>query len=227
MKRLVGLCGLGLLVAFGVLAGFAAGGDGGTLFGDRALHSWSLAHRPDVAVALARGLTATGTGVIPYLLAVVAGVVVGRTPRSRLLAAAFCVICLWSGQIARYGLMELTARSRPPRTDWATPASGWAFPSGHSTTAALTAGLLVVTVLVRAPRGGRPLALVAGCWGALVGLTRVYLGVHWFTDVLGGWLFAAGWLALWLAAAVRWVPGRAVAGEGGEGPPPGGGGPSP
>jgi undecaprenyl-diphosphatase len=42
-----------------------AGGDGDVLFGDEDLHAWPLQHRPAVALALARGLTATGTGVVP------------------------------------------------------------------------------------------------------------------------------------------------------------------
>lgn len=200
------MAGLCAWAVFAVVGMVAAGGGGAPLPVDRGLLAWSLGHRPEVALAAARGLTATGTGAVPYALVVLAGVLLGRTPRLRALAAGLGVVCLTVGQMARYGLMELAARPRPPRLDWATAASGWSFPSGHTTTSALTAGLLIAATLLRGPRGRTALCVVAGCWGALVGLTRVYLGVHWFTDVIGGWLYAAGWLAMCLYAAVRWLP---------------------
>ncbi|WP_329438150.1 phosphatase PAP2 family protein [Streptomyces canus] len=211
LSELAGSVGLGAWTAFGVLT-MAVIGDGKPLYGDEDLLSWSVGHRPDVAMALARGLTVTGTGVIPYVLAVLAGIIAGRTLCRRALAAALCLACLGAGQAARYGLMALVARPRPTRVDWATHASGWAFPSGHTTTAALTAGLLVIAVYTRSPPGRTLLALVFGCWGALVGLTRAYLGVHWFTDVVGGWLFAVGWLGLCLCAATWRLPGGFITG---------------
>ncbi|MES4886868.1 phosphatase PAP2 family protein [Streptomyces sp. NPDC096012] len=212
VAELAGSCGLGAWTAFGVLTMVMVGGDGAPLFADGDLLTWSVAHRPDGAVAIARALTATGTGVVPYALAVLAGIIAGRTLRQRALAAALCLACLATGQALRYGVMTFVTRPRPPRTDWRTHASGWAFPSGHTTTAALAAGLLIIAVGLRGPRGRTLFALVIGGWGVLVGLSRVYLGVHWFTDVVGGWLFALGWLGVCLCAVCSRLPGRTAPG---------------
>jgi membrane-associated phospholipid phosphatase len=200
-----GAAGLGAWAAFGVLAAVVAH-DHGPLYLDQGLLSWSVGHRPPVAVAVARGLTDTGTGVVPYVLVVLAGLVAGRTARQRLVAVLLGALCLGAGQALRYGVMELIARARPPQYDWQTEASGWSFPSGHTTTAALTAGLLITALCLGAPRARAVLCPLVACWGAGVGLTRVFLGVHWFTDVLGGWLFAVGWLGVFVLAVARWLP---------------------
>ncbi|WP_406341357.1 phosphatase PAP2 family protein [Streptomyces sp. NBC_00648] len=181
--------------------------DGAPLPGDRASHAWASAHRPPVALATARAITATGTGALPYLLAVGAGLLAGRDARQRLCAAAGALAVLALGQAVRYGVMNAVARPRPAMADWATHASGHSFPSGHATTAALTAGLLVWGVTARSRSASAH--LTAGLillWGAAVGLSRVYLGVHWLTDVLGGWLFAAVWLTLGTLVTARHVP---------------------
>ncbi|WP_051696530.1 phosphatase PAP2 family protein [Streptomyces sp. NRRL S-244] len=163
---------------------------------DVALHRWSVEHRPAVPTALARIVTYTGTGFVPYVLLVLAGLYAGRTARQRALTAAALVLCLGAGQSLRYATMMLIARPRPAVADWATQASGWSFPSGHASTGAMTAGLLIAALFLRGPRVPRTAAAVIAVWGVAIGLTRVYLGVHWFTDVIGGWLFATAWLSL-------------------------------
>ncbi|MFJ7146869.1 phosphatase PAP2 family protein [Streptomyces sp. NPDC100445] len=206
VAEVAGSVGLGAWAAFTVLALVVTGRAGAPLWLDDTFLIRSVGHRPEEALALARGVTATGTGTVPYLLAALAGAVAGRTQRTRLLASALGLACLAVGQLLRYGVMESIQRPRPPRSHWTTHASGWAFPSGHTTTAALSVGLLIVALTLRAPRGGTALRIAVCGWGLLVGLTRVYLGVHWFTDVIGGWLFAAGWLGMCLCAAAHWLP---------------------
>lgn len=207
-RRTAAVVGLGVCAwsAFAALTLIVVLRQGTPLPPDRALLAWSLGHRPPVAVAAARALTGTGTGAVPYTLAIAAGLIAGRTARQRCAAALMGLLCLGLGQAVRYGVMTLVGRVRPPYEDWDALASGWSYPSGHTTTSALAAGLLITALWLRAPYGRGALAFLAACWGAGVGLTRIFLGVHWFTDVLGGWLFAAGWLALLFTAAARWLP---------------------
>ncbi|MFD7923767.1 phosphatase PAP2 family protein [Streptomyces sp. NPDC059740] len=180
----------------------AAGGD--PLPGDDALHLAVLHHRPPVARRVAQVVTASGTGVWPYLLALIAGLVTGRGRPDRLRRAALAVAVLAAGQAVRYGLMAALARPRPEQSDWAAHASGWSFPSGHSTTSALAAGLLCWAFASSTRRALARLTLgLALVWALAVGLTRIYLGVHWASDVLAGWLLATTWLALLAALLSR------------------------
>ncbi|MET7287964.1 phosphatase PAP2 family protein [Streptomyces sp. NPDC005573] len=204
----------GAWLAFAGLAAAVLLGHGGPILTDRALHAWASDHRPPVLVAAARVLTSTGTGVIPYVLVATAWLLAVRDRRRRVVAALLALVCLATGQAARYGVMALAGRARPPHQDWLTQASGWSFPSGHTTTSALTAGLVILAISVRAPRGRLPLYVAVACWGAGVGLTRILLGVHWSTDVLGGWLFAAGWLGVWLCTAGGLLPAHPEPGTG-------------
>ncbi|GHF58481.1 hypothetical protein GCM10010218_44740 [Streptomyces mashuensis] len=210
VRRTAGSVALAALAAFALLTTVVAVRHGSPLPPDASLLSWAVGHRPGPAVATARAVTSTGTDVAPYALAALAGVVAGRTARQRLLAAALALLCLGAGQGLRRAVLYAVGRSRPPAADWATHASDWSFPSGHATTAALTTALLVTAVLLRSPPGRRArlLALAAPlvCWGVTVGLTRVYLGVHWFSDVVGGWLFATAWYATCVWAAARLLP---------------------
>ncbi|WP_329454105.1 phosphatase PAP2 family protein [Streptomyces sp. NBC_01497] len=197
------LLGPACLLAFAALAAAVTTSSTVPLPGDASVAHWAVTHRPAVAVATARALTSTGTGAVPYLLAALAGLVAGpgllaggQGPRARGWGAVICSAVLLAGQGLRLVALAAIARPRPPAADWATHASNWSFPSGHATTSAITAGLLVGAVLVRAPRFRGTLVALVLCWGVAVGLTRAYLAVHWASDVVGGWLFATAWLCL-------------------------------
>ena len=92
---------------------------------------------------------------------------------------------------------RVVERHRPPIVLHLDPMTNGAFPSGHAFNAMVVVGaVLVAWWHVR----GRPPARWIWVLGALVpfvvGLTRVYLGVHWITDVIAGWLLGALWVAL-------------------------------
>ncbi|MFX4293995.1 phosphatase PAP2 family protein [Streptomyces bohaiensis] len=172
---------------------------GGPFSPDRAVLEWATAHRPDAARQPAVVVTHTGTGPVPYAMVLAAGYWAGRaTARPAAWAAGF-LAALLAGQLLRFLLMAAVARPRPPEALWAVHASHWSFPSGHTATAATAAGLVLAALLIhgggRAPAAGRAAALLVP-WAVAVGASRVYLGVHWVTDVLGGWLFATAWLAV-------------------------------
>ncbi|MFE0649470.1 phosphatase PAP2 family protein [Streptomyces sp. NPDC059534] len=117
------------------------------------------------------------------------------------------------------GLKALVGRERPQWTDPVDSARYSAFPSGHAMTATVTCGLLlwVLALHWRAEWRG---------WGALAGTavvsvlgagwTRVYLGVHWPSDVLGGWLL--GWFCVAVAVLTyRWSERRSARTTNGSG----------
>ncbi|WP_405585479.1 phosphatase PAP2 family protein [Streptomyces sp. NBC_01190] len=183
---------------------------GAPIGADLAIHHWVLRHRSSDLTTLAGQLTSTGTGPIPYVAAMIAGWTAcprSARPRQEMLAAAAAVAVLLTGQGVRAAVMSALARPRPAVADWAANAGGYAFPSGHTTTTALTAGLVAWSAL----RSGAPqfavrtFLVMCALWAVLIGSTRVYLGVHWPTDVLGGWLLAATWLALTLPLLTRLV----------------------
>jgi undecaprenyl-diphosphatase len=85
--------------------------------------------------------------------------------------------------------------------------TSFSFPSGHAIASLLFFSLLAFVLWRTAGRTARHrFAIVALCaLGAfIVALSRVYLGVHWPTDVLGGWLLAAAWLSVTLGTFLMW-----------------------
>ncbi|MCT6782139.1 phosphatase PAP2 family protein [Streptomyces sp. CS7] len=211
--------------AFSGVSSAVLAADGGRIVPDAAARTWALENRPSLLVALLRAVTATGTGVTPYLVAACAGLLAApalpvlrdRPPVIRFALSALAFPAwLVLGQALRFVLMTTIARPRPPAEDWLTHASRWSFPSGHTTTSAMTAGLLVLALLARRPPAYRPWVWLTVVWAGLVGTSRVWLGVHWATDVIAGWLLAATWTMLAVTIVEGPPPERRNSGRRGE-----------
>ncbi|WP_405770069.1 phosphatase PAP2 family protein [Actinacidiphila glaucinigra] len=142
------------------------------------------------------------------LLAAVGWLLVRRENRQ----ALWLVLAGTLGWVIQQAAKALVGRERPRWPDPVDSAAFAAFPSGHATTAALVCGALLWLLLLRVP--ARSPWCVAACAVAFVsvvgvGFTRVYLGVHWPSDILGGWLLAAAVLTGTAALCEPWRTGAA------------------
>lgn len=189
-RRVLGLVGtLAFASAFAALALVDATRGGGPFWLDARVHDVLVSQRTSQLTTAAVVVTSTGSGPVAYALAAASGAV-ARGRARWWTGAVLAVVCLALVEALRLGISTALARPRPPRADWAYHAGGYAFPSGHTTTSSVVAALTLVALVRRGPRTW--VRWTAGCsvvgWALCVGLSRVYLGVHWPTDVLGGWL---------------------------------------
>jgi undecaprenyl-diphosphatase len=108
------------------------------------------------------------------------------------------------GQALKY----IFCRHRPDLLPWLAAAEGWSFPSGHTLNAVTLAGLLAY-LIGRRLSGWRRVALAVALllWAVLVGLSRIYLGVHYPSDVLAS-LAVGGFFLLAGRRVLRWFTHR-------------------
>jgi undecaprenyl-diphosphatase len=159
-----------------------------------------------------RDVSALGSAVVLALLtaAVVGFLFLQHRRRLALLMLAAVV----SGTVLETTLKEVFARARPELVPLGAAASTYSFPSGHSMMSAIVY-LSLAALLARAlpTRGLKAYVLaLAMAVSVLVGISRVYLAVHWPTDVLAGWAAGAVWAILWWLLA-NWLERRWRAGE--------------
>jgi undecaprenyl-diphosphatase len=108
---------------------------------------------------------------------------------------------------------DLIGRDRPPLVDAVPPYDLTAsFPSGHTLNAVVIAGVVAYLLLLRrmTTRGRVITIVVAALFAFTIGVSRVYLGHHWFTDVLAAWVLGAAWLALVIMAHRLYITVRAA-----------------
>jgi len=147
----------------------------------------------------ARDLTSLGSIIVLIIITVA---IAGYLFLARKQAAAWLMLVAVFGGIALSDLLKF-AFGRP-RPDFISPAARvftTSFPSGHATLSAITY-LTIAALLARSqssPRIGVYFIVLAALLTILIGVSRIYLGVHYPTDVLGGWCVGAAWaLGCWV-----------------------------
>lgn len=175
--------------------------DGGSL----GIVGWFATHRTAWLTGAMRVLTWLGdsTVVVPVLLS--AGLL-WRWRRGGRWALALLAVG-YLGSSAIYNTVKfLVAASRPAGDLAVGVATGASFPSGHTANATVLGIGLVVVLLASGPAHRRDgiIAATAGALIAVVGVSRVYLGLHWAPDVVGGAVLGG----LWLAGAVAVLGAR-------------------
>jgi membrane protein DedA with SNARE-associated domain/membrane-associated phospholipid phosphatase len=158
----------------------------GLALADPRVHAWVLAHRTDWLDTVMRTVTWAGSTMI-LLPVLVLSTVLQRRARGSWRPAVEVAVAYGAAVVAHAVVAGAVERPRPPAAGWLAAASGWSYPSGHTIQVTALCGALLLVVSRGAARQVRTVATgVAVTAVVLVGASRVYLVVHWLTDVLGG-----------------------------------------
>jgi len=172
----------------------------------RAIHGWTGGWLNDVVSAVS---TLGGTPIVIWVtVAAVAALLVLRDIRG---AVALALAVFATQAVVAIGKAVMT-RPRPEDDVAVGDATGWSFPSAHSASAVALYVMLALIATTLWRRQLRPVVVfaVAGAVVALVGLSRIYLGAHYPTDVLAGWL-TGGMLVVASWAACSRLPSISMA----------------
>jgi membrane-associated phospholipid phosphatase len=175
--------------------------EGEELAVDRPVESYLIGRRTAGLTVLMRIITSLGSTQVVIPLILVLGLL-GRRALGSWRPLGFLVVIVGGATLTSTIIKIVVARPRPA-AGALVDALGYAFPSGHSTTG--TAAWLGTAVVVASMTRATFLRVLIGSAAALVvvliGVSRVYLGVHAPTDVLGGWAIGALWVTGVLVAA--------------------------
>ena len=157
-----------------------------------AIHGWAF---PALTAAM-RLITMLGS---EYFLVPLAAILVWHWERRGERKAAYLLVAgSLSAEVVAQLLKALIHRPRPELFFGLTPTETYSFPSGHAFVPVVYFGILA-GVLAAGARWRAAVVVMA----AFLGLSRVYLGYHYPSDVVAGWALAVVWLTLWAIVAGR------------------------
>ena len=149
----------------------------------------------------------------PFLYAIVAAVGGWLLWRRRVHLAVYLVSTTLVGAGLNLAVKAAVDRERPIGTfdEPVASAAGASFPSGHAMISTVAYGALLLTLLPLVARRRRSVAVAATAVLVLaIGFTRLALGVHWVSDVLGGHVLGVAWVCVTTAAFEIWREERGV-----------------
>ena len=160
----------------------------------------------------------------PWVVSIVVAVVaVALAVRRRFHLAVFVALASGGAAVVSSVTKQVVDRARPPSSLWLGTAWGPSFPSGHATQSIACWGAVAVVacVLVRSRAVRAAVILAAMAIALAVGSSRVYLAVHWASDVMCAWAISLSWLttlllAGWATPRARGVWSSALAPDPGE-----------
>lgn len=209
---------LGLHLTIGMIAIMLAGWCFREISQDYSRTGWLSLMDQQTAAVFSRIVTPEVTRVVRTISACgsVGGVVIGSVCLAMVLALTrrwlqllTLALTMLGGSVLNIALKNLFQRHRPVLENPLVTLSSFGFPSGHTMGTTLLAGAIAIFAAARF-RGWQMRALImtlAAIWVVLIGATRIYLGAHFFSDVLGAIAAGAAWLAFcWTAVETlrRW-----------------------
>jgi undecaprenyl-diphosphatase len=207
------LLGAGLAFALSVAAVEvydAVTDDDGVAGLDQPLLDYALTLRSPAADAIVTGFTDIAGTIGMPIIAVVTMIVLAVHRRSW--TPVVLIVAAGGGSLLMtIAGKDLIDRARPPLIDAVPPYEySPSFPSGHTLNAVVVVGIIAYLLILRRRHRGSRIALGAGAalFAVTVGLSRVFLGHQWFTDVLAGWILGAAWLALIITAHRLYLTAR-------------------
>jgi membrane-associated phospholipid phosphatase len=161
---------------------------------DQAIHTWfGLHHEPAMTTLFTTATNIGGPIGMVVIVALVAGTLFVRKERA---SAMFVLVTGAAGALLNVGLKAIYERMRPDIGSALVSAKWYSFPSGHAMDSFIILGTLAYIALRQPWRWiGKSACVAAAATGVLViSVSRVYLGVHWASDIVGGWSAATAWL---------------------------------
>lgn len=190
--------GPALVAAAGVVVFADAAAEGNGVTGlDPSVAREVLDDRSAVLTTLAHLLTFLGSEVVVGVLGI--ALMLGLYFRGRVLQAAAVAVAMAGSVTWIVVLKRVVGRARPGSMDRLGPVDhSYSFPSGHTLDSAVLLGLalLFLVPMIRRRWSRWLVGLAAVALAVGIGLSRLYLGYHWATDVTASWLLAFAWLTL-------------------------------
>lgn len=169
---------------------------------DQPALDWSMGHRPAWATTVATWFTQIGGPVVTPVLLLTTMVFLSWRWRTWTPIVLATLAGVGSLAMTIAGKM-VVARHRPPLSEAVPPFEhSFSFPSGHAMNAVVVAGVIGYVSLTRVTKRSTIVlvAVLAAFYAVAMGLSRVYLGHHWLSDVVAGWILGATWLAVVVTA---------------------------